>query len=344
MKVSLALLCAVIVSLHAETAPDLQSWTADGGVEMDAARPGPSGKPSMKLPPHSRASLKLRDRDGSGRVSFLVYDDGTIASPGKARAVGPRWGTGESNGRICVGAIMYANFLQPEGSYCLIDCLPTDRTAWQAMKFLGARGAAGWKKWEFDFDPANGLKLFIDGKEVPRRYFDWNSSQITGFNGLTFWGDDSPAGTAQTIWIADIEYELGPPMMVKPGDVPQPKPPLPVANGPAPEEETERSSDPPMMARMEGYTPAPTLLQDLKGLRVPLVEGYSSRHPRLLFFSEDREALKKRALERPDLWNAVLASAEGVRVAQAVPNSDQVRAEPNIGGSSGLSQRRWPGS
>jgi hypothetical protein len=325
MKVSLALLCAAVVSLHAETVADLQHWNLTGGVEMDSARPGPSGGPSMKIPPRSTASLKLRDSDGSGKVSFLVYDDGTIASPGKARAVGPRWGTGEANGRICVGAIMYAGFLQPEGSYCLIDCLPSDRMAWQAMKFLGARGSAGWKKWEFDFDPAKGLTVSIDGKEVPKRYFDWNSSQITGFNALTFWGDDSPAGSAQTIWIADISYDLGPPMTVKPGDVPQPKPPLPVAKGPAPEEETEKSSEPPVMARMDGYTPATTLLGDLKGLKVALAEGYAARHPRLLFFSDDREALQKRALERPDLWNAVLANAEGVRAEQGTPNSDQVR-------------------
>ncbi|TXI89977.1 MAG: hypothetical protein E6Q40_01545, partial [Cupriavidus sp.] len=150
MKVPLAILCAAVVSLHAESVVDLQNWTIEGGVVLDSAKPGPAGKPSIKLPPGSRASLKLRDTDGSGKVAFLVYDDGAIASPGKVRSVGPRWGTGESNGRICVGAIMYANFLQPEGSYCLIDCLPADRAAWQAMKFLGPRGAAGWKKWEFD--------------------------------------------------------------------------------------------------------------------------------------------------------------------------------------------------
>jgi hypothetical protein len=326
MKFFCFLLLAAL-PLHAESVTDLKSWTVDGGAEMDASKAGPSGRPSIKVPPGARATVKLRDADGSGKVSFLVYDDGKVGSPDKVRATGPRWGTMETNGRIFVGAIMYAKFLQPEGSYCLLDTDPKDKGAWLAVKFIGPRGQAGWKKWEMVFHPDTGVAVSVDGKPVPQKYFDWNTSKVTGFSGLTLFGDSSPAATAQTIWIADIEYELGPPMNIKPGALPTPTPlPPPQAKGPAPEEETEKSAAPPVMAKMAGFTPGANLLEDLKGLKVPLVEGYASGHPRLLFSAADREALQKRALERPDLWKAVLASAEGVKSPDSVPTPEVIRS------------------
>jgi len=325
-KAPLVLLLSIALA-RAETISDLKSWTVEGGVEMDAAKPGPDGKPSIKLEPKSRAAITLRAADGSGKVSFSVYDDGVVASPDKKKSVGPRWGTSESSGRIFVGAIMYAKYLQPEGSLCLIDTDPKDKSPWLAVKFLSPRGQPGWKKWEFDFNPVTGLAVSVDGKPVPQKYFDWNVSKVTGFNGLIFYGDDTPEATAQTVWIADINYELGPPMTVKPGALPTPTPPPPPqAKGPAPEEETEKSGEPPVMATMAGYKPGPMLLDDLKNLKVPLVEGYGSKHPRLLFSADDRESLQKRAVERPDLWNAVLANAAGVKDPASVPPPEVIRS------------------
>lgn len=326
LRLVFCLLLAATIA-HGETAADLKSWTVESGAQMDASKPGPGGAPSIKLEPKGRASIKLRDTDGSGKVSFFVYDDGVVASPDKKKAVGPRWGTMESSGRIFVGAIMYAKYLQPEGSYCLLDTDPKAKDAWLAVKFLSPRGQPGWKKWEFNFDPNTGLVVSVDGKPVPQKYFDWNTSKVTGFNGLILFGDDTPEATAQTVWIADINYELGPPMTVKPGSLPTPTPvPPPVAKGPAPEEETEKSAEPPIMGKMAGFVPGPTLLDDLKNLKVPLVEGYASQRPRLLFFADDRADLQKRALERPDLWNAVLANAAGVKTPDSVPSPELIRS------------------
>lgn len=325
----LALPCLIlaVAAARAESVKNLEGWTITGPISMDAAKPGPSGQPSIKVEPKSLATLKLRDADGSGKVSFFVYDDGVIASPDKKKAVGPRWGLGETTGRIFVGAIMYARYLQPEGSYCLLDADPKDKGAWLAVKFIGPRGQPGWKKWEFSYDPETGLAVSVDGKPVPQKYFDWNTSQASGFNGLVLYGDDTPEATAQTVWIADIDYELGPPMKATPGSLPTPTPAPPAApKGPAPEEETEKSSTPPVMGKMEGFLPGPTLLDDLKGLKVPLVAGYDSRHPRLLFTSDDRAALQKRSLERPDLWDPVMASAKGLLSPESVPTPEVIRS------------------
>jgi|GEM_PF-394101 len=312
---------------HAETVTDLKSWVIEGPVAMDASKPAPGGGASIKVGPAAKATLKLRDTDGSGKVSFAVYDDATVASPDKVKSVGPRWGTSESTGRNFLGSIMYAKFLQPEGSLCLFDTDPKDKQAWLAMKFLGPRGQAGWKKWELVFDPQAGLKVSVDGKAVPQKYFDWNTSKVSGFNGLVLYGDASPGATAQTIWVGDISYDLGPPMVMKPGNLPPPPPPaLPQAKGPAPEEATEKSTEPPIVGKMAGFTPGPTLLDDLKNLKVPLMEGYASQHPRLIFSPGDKADLVKRAAENKVLWDAVLASARGVKSPDSVPAPDIIRS------------------
>lgn len=313
---------------RAETVNDLKQWTIEGTVELDPSKPGPSGAPSIKVGPKSKAVLKLRDTDGSGKLTLFVYDDGTIARPDRQKSVGPRWGMTEPSGRIFAGAIVYHPKLHPEGSLCLFDTDPAQRSPWQVLKFLSPRGEPGWKKWEFDYQPEGGLKLTVDGKPVALKYFDWNASKAAGFNGIILYGDetDGTVGTPQTIWMSDINYELGPPMKVTPGSLPTPTPAPPAtAQGPAPEEETEKSTEPPVLGKMAGFVPGPTLLDDLKNLKVPLVEGYTSQHPRLLFFAGDRADLQKRALERVDLWEPVLASARGTKSPDSVPTLELVR-------------------
>jgi len=95
--------------------------------------------------------------------------------------------------------------------------------------------------------------------------------------------------------------------------------------GLTPEEETEKSGEPPVWGRMEGYVPKPTLREDLKNLQIPLVQGYASRRPRLLFSADDRESLIQRSLEQPALWNAVLESAERLKSPDTVPAPDIIR-------------------
>jgi len=313
---------------YAETVKDLKQWSIEGSVEMDPAKTGPNGAPSFKVGPKGKAVLKLRDTDGSGKVSLYVFDDGTVANadPKKTKSVGPRWGTGSADGRVFVGATMYGGKLHPQGSTCLIDTDPSQRASWGAFNYLSPRGEAGWKKWEFDYNPETGLALTVDGKPVTKKYFNWNNSKAAGFNGLVLYGDET-AGTPQTIWISEINYELGPPMKVTPGSLPPPPPPpLPEPKGPAPEEQTEKSGEPPVLGKMTGFVPGRTLLDDLKNLKIPLVQGYASQHPRLLFSADARADLKRRAAEHPDLWKAVLESAKGIISPASVPSPDVIRS------------------
>lgn len=78
-------------------------------------------------------------------------------------------------------------------------------------------------------------------------------------------------------------------------------------------------------AKMTGFIPGPTLADDLKDLQVPLVAGYSSQHPRLLFSAADREKLRRRAEERPDLWQPVLDSAKALKSPDSVPAPELIR-------------------
>lgn len=322
-----ALLGLFLTAARAETAGDLAKWTVEGPVQMDPAKPGPGGAPSIRIGPKAKATLKLRETSGSGKVTFLVYDDGTVARPDRQKSIGPRWGASDANGRILVGGIIYHPKAHPNGSLCLYDTDLAQKNPWGVFHYLAPRGEPGWKKWEFAYDPEAGLKLTVDGKPVTQKYFDWNTSKAAGFSGIVLLGDDTEGGSPQTIWVSDINYELGPPMKVAPGALPTPTPPpAPTPQGPAPEEETEKSSEPPILGRMSGFVPGPTLLDDLKNLKVPLVEGYASQHPRLLFSEGDRADLQKRALERVDLWNNVLEAARGVKSPDSVPAPDIIRS------------------
>lgn len=322
---SLFLAATISMSFYApaETITDLKSWKITGAVEMDAAQPTADGAPSIKVGPKSSGVLKLRDTDGSGKVSLLVYDDGILASPGKKKSVGPRWGLTQADGRVLVVGIMYARFLQEEGSMCLFDIDPKVKGSWAAMKFIGQRGKPGWKKWEFHFDPAAGLKISVDGVPIPAKYFDWNLSQAKGFNGLIFYGDDTVEGAPQTIWIGNASYELGGAMTVAPAPMAAASVAAVPQATPISEEEIARAStgEP---AKMAGFVPGRTLADDLKNMRVPLVEGYATQRPRLLFSDKDRDFLKKRAELRPDLWKAVLDNARSVRPVGSEPAPDLI--------------------
>lgn len=315
------IICALTSSscVQAESVTDLKSWTLEGGVTMDDSKAGPGGGPSIRIDPKGKAVLKLRDSDGSGKVSFFVYDDGKVAMAEKQFSVGPRWGMTAKDGRVLAGAIMYHPKLHPTGSLCLFDTNPADKNAWRPFKYLAPRGAPGWKKWEFDYNPEKGLAISVDGKPVTEKYFNWNYSKAAAFNGLVFYGDDTE-GTPQTIWVSGLNYELGPPMKVTPGSLPAPPlPPVAVPKGPAPEEETEKTKSP-ILGKMNGFIPGATLLDDLKDLKIPLVPGYAAGHPRLLFSANDRVALQKKAQDQPELWNRVLADAKSIKSPESVPD------------------------
>lgn len=67
--------------------------------------------------------------------------------------------------------------------------------------------------------------------------------------------------------------------------------------------------------------PGPTLADDLKTFTVKPLPDYEQQRPRLLFSSADREALRKKSADFPDLWKAVLDSANRVR---AVPDGKSI--------------------
>ena len=302
--------------------PDLKNWVVEGSVVMDAAKPGPDGTPAIKIAPGAKAVLKLRDEDGSGKVTLRVYDDGKVGSPGRIKVAGPRWGLQQADGRVLLGAIMYARYLHADGSVCLIDTLPTQRDAWNAVKFLSPRGQPGWHTWEFLYDPETGLSIKVDGAPVTARYFDWNSSQAIGFNGIVLYGDES-ATAPQTIWVSGVDCELGSPMKVRPN----PQAALEAARSAAlakaaAAKKPAKPAAP--RAKWTGGFPGPTLADDLDLPQTPLVAGYADARPRLLFPASAREALQRKAKENPELWQAVLANAKRATNPATVPTPDAV--------------------
>jgi len=303
------------ISLRSEPAADLASWKIEGPVSMDAAKAGPDGKPSIKMVPNSKAVLNLRAEDGSGKLTLYVYDDETVAAPDQKKTVGPRWGCIQKDGRVLVGGIMYAHFFQPNGSLAIIDTDSTQKGSWGSPKFAGAREKAGWVKWEFAYDPDKGVTISIDGKPVAQKYFDWNASQATGFNGIVLYGDATNGPSPQTVWIGGIDYTLGPPMTAKPGGVAATVAATAAAanypniTAPPPLADTAGSSVPATaQAATPEVVPGATLAEDLKTAKVVPTPGYLAHHPRLLFSASDRAALQQKAKENPELWNAVLAS------------------------------------
>ena len=292
---------SAVASTASGSVADLGKWAVAGSVQMDPSKLGPDGKPSIKISPLGNAVLKLRDMDGSGKVTLYIYDDATVSVPDRQKSIGPRWGMTQANGRVLVGGVGYARFFAAEGSLTIVDTKPAK--GWMEMKFAGARGAAGWKKWEFDYNADKGLTVSIDGKPILEKYFDWNTSQATGFNGIVLYGDATGSATPQTIWVSGIKYELGAQMKVRPASM----------------------ADVPLPGEVKAVPfPGPTLAADLVGLKVAVAPSYTSTHPRLLFSAKDREALQQKAKENPELWSRVLDSARMVKAADGVMTPDRI--------------------
>jgi hypothetical protein len=72
-----------------------------------------------------------------------------------------------------------------------------------------------------------------------------------------------------------------------------------------------------------GFVPGATLTDDLKDLKVTLVDGYAKGRPRLLYGPGDREALAAKAKAAPELWSRVLASAKRLG---ATPAAEDIRS------------------
>jgi len=260
----LGLLLAAACVAHAvetcrfDTPTDLREWLTKGPVGLDPGRRHGNAGSAMRVEPGASALWKLRDSDGSGRVSLWVFDDCAKAANPKAYRTGPRWGVALASGRVLVVGALYARYLAGDTTYTASD---TDRKIWFAsLQYLGIRRQPRWRKWTFDFDAEKGMTLLLDGKPVKR--FDWNKTKATGFAGVAIFGDQPGRDNPHTIWVDDVEVELGGPMKARPTPPPPPPPVVP-------------DRDP-----------------ALEGPPVKWRDGMVEKHPRLLLTAERIPKLK----------------------------------------------------
>ncbi len=235
-----------------DAAGDLGKWQVKGAASLDAARRHGDAGSALRLEPGASALWKVREADGSGRVSLWVFDDATAPADPKAYRTGPRWGVALASGRVLVVGALYARYLAGDTTYATSD---TDQKNWFAsLQYLGIKREARWRKWTFDFDAEKGMTLLLDDKPIKR--FDWNKTAAAGFAGVALFGDAATGDKPQTLWVDDVEVELGGPMKAKPTPPPPPPPVVP-------------DKDP-----------------ALEGPPVKWREGMLERHPRLLLTAE----------------------------------------------------------
>ena len=192
-----------------------------GTVEIDQSF-SRSGNGSLKIEPGSEAHLILRAEDGGALVTMWVYDDMTTPADHLVHRVGPRWGLEQSNGRILASALIYAPYLRTDNNFVSTYHVPAG--TWFSVQYLSqAPRREGWRKWVFDMDPEEALKIYIDDREVTA--FDWAKTDFRGMVGLAFYGDVVD-DESQTIWIDDLTIELKGPMVATPENNPDtPVPP-----------------------------------------------------------------------------------------------------------------------
>ena len=195
-----------------ETEESLSAWTLTGDVTIDTTKGRDGSGGSLRVAAGGKVLLKLRDRDESGKVELWVYDDGSKPKDSKAPRVGPRWGLVQTDGRLLAVGILYANYLGGDEGYTATACDGKnwfDRLFWLGSK----RTPPGWRKWTFDFDAENGLRLLCDGRELGA--VDSDKTGLQGFNTIAIWGD-SGQGDEQTIWVDDLSLTLGGPVKIVP--------------------------------------------------------------------------------------------------------------------------------
>jgi len=182
-------------------------WTITGDAAVDATKGREGRGGSLRVGPGSKALLKLRGQDASGKVEMWVYDDGTNPETPKAARVGPRWGLLQADGKLLAVGILYASYLGGSEGYTATAC---DGKDWfDRLFWLGVnRKPVGWHKWTFDFDAEAGLQVLHNDKELGA--VDPGKTGLQGFSAIAVWGDNGKAG-GQTIWVDDVSVALGGP-------------------------------------------------------------------------------------------------------------------------------------
>ncbi len=208
--------------------------TSSGAVSIDADLTR-SGTGALRIGPGGKAVLKLRDRNGSGRVEMWVHEDGAASPSPKKRAAGAMWGLVQADGLLLTVGAIYAPYLNGAATYAAAAFRPdANQRPWQKVQYLAVKRRPGWHAWTFDFDPDKGLRILYDGKDVNarRKVFLWDKTGFEGFVGVAFIGD--AAGSGQVLRVDDLTAELGPPATVKPVWPPPPPPPPSSLTPPAP--------------------------------------------------------------------------------------------------------------
>ncbi len=193
-----------------ENAKDLKIFDIAGTVNIDNSK-SHTGNSSLKLMPGSSASLKLRNSDGTGKVSFWVYEDGAVPDNPKKGSAGAMWGLKQADGHTLTVGALYAPYLAGATTYATAAFNKEKKELpWHEVQYLGIKRKVGWHQWIFDFDPEKGLSIFFDGKNVnaKRELFNWNKSKLNGFTDVVFFGDATDA--KQVLWVDDLDIELGP--------------------------------------------------------------------------------------------------------------------------------------
>lgn len=236
------------------------SYEVQGPVSRDTAQSASAdGSGSLRVAAGGKVIIPLREGDGSGRISFKVYEDEAKPADPKKRASGALWGVQQSDGHMLTIGALYAPYLGGDSSYALTNLKQGD-SPFGFVRHLGIKRSKGWHEWVFDFHPKRGLTITCDGNAITEKRFDWNESKQHGFNALVFIGDQTDGNGG--LWIDDIEVTLGGPMEV----------------GPKPE---------PVVAMVPDQDP--TVAGDIVGL-LPAIKDV---HPRLLFGPDDIPRLRE---------------------------------------------------
>lgn len=205
-----------------ESAEDLNGITITGTAEVDTTR-SQSGSSSLRVNGGAVVTIPLADVDHTARVEMWVYDDMSIPADPLERRNGARWGVLQKDDRFLGVSLTYAPYVATATNYVTQERAPSG--GWfDNIQFLtqGVR-KEGWRKWVFDINPENDIKLFIDDTQVVA--FNATKSSIVGISAIRIYGDVVDDYT-QTIWIDDINVELRDPT----GELPEEDPIVPSAD------------------------------------------------------------------------------------------------------------------
>ena len=262
----------------------MSSLEVRGDASIDTARDSGDGDGSPEGGTgRAKVVWKLRDADGAGMVRFKVYDDGAAPADAKKRHAGPHWGVVNAEGRVLAAGAIYAPYLNGAKTYASIAYTPGKKgdSFLSAVQYLGIQRKPSWHEWTFDFDPANGVRILYDGKDVNarRERFKWAKAAIRGFAGVALIGDTDKAG-GQTIWVDALSATTDARMLAAP-PTPTPVPPIVPESDPAPERQ------------------------------IALVKAVRGQHPRLLFGPDDVKALREKAKNNAPFYDEMLNYAGG---------------------------------